>query len=93
MQRLKRCFVLLVVVSVIITLVPVALAEQAEKVNINTASVGELMKLKKIGKKYAERIEAYREKNGLFEKPEDIMKVKGIGHKTFELNAERITIE
>ena len=93
MKEVKRFFVLVVVVSVILALVPVVLAEQAEKVNINKASVTELMKLKKIGKKYAERIVAYREKNGEFEKPEDIMKVKGIGHKTFELNADRITVE
>jgi competence protein ComEA len=93
MEGVKRFFVLAVVVSVIMALVPVALAEQADKVNINEASVEELMKLKKIGQKYAERIVAYREKNGPFAKPEDITKVKGIGQKTFDLNADRITVE
>jgi len=85
MKNVRRFFVLAVVISVIMALVPVALAEQTDKVNINKASVTELMKLKKIGQKYAERIVAYREKNGPFEKPEDITKVKGIGQKTFEL--------
>ncbi len=93
MKEVKRFFVLVVVVSVVLALVPVVLAEQADKVNINKASVTELMKLKKIGQKYAERIVAYREKNGPFEKPEDITKVKGIGQKTFELNAEIITVQ
>jgi competence protein ComEA len=93
MEKVKRFLVLAVVVSFVMALIPVALAEQTEKVNINKASVTELMKLKKIGKKYAERIVAYRDKNGPFEKPEDITKVKGIGQKTFELNADKITVE
>jgi competence protein ComEA len=93
MKNVRRFFVLVVVVSVVMALVPVALADQVDKININKASVSELMKLKKIGQKYAERIVAYREKNGPFEKPEDITKVKGIGQKTFELNADRITVE
>ncbi len=93
MRQVRRFFVLVVVVSVIIALVPMALAEQAEKVNINKGSVTELTKLNKIGQKYAERIVAYREKNGPFEKPEDIIKVKGIGQKIFELNADIITVK
>jgi competence protein ComEA len=93
MKNVRRFFVLVVVVSVVMALVPVALADLVDKININKASVSELMKLKKIGQKYAERIVAYREKNGPFEKPEDITKVKGIGQKTFELNADRITVE
>jgi competence protein ComEA len=93
MKGVKKFFVLAVVVSVLMALVPVALAEQGDKININEASVTELMKLKKIGQKYAERIVAYREKNGPFQKPEDIVKVKGIGQKTFELNADKITVE
>jgi competence ComEA-like helix-hairpin-helix protein len=36
---------------------------------------------------------AYREKNGPFAKPEDIINVKGIGQKTFDLNADIITIK
>jgi len=93
MRQVRRFLVLVVVVSVVMALVPMALAEQAVKVNINKASVTELTKLKKIGQKYAERIVAYREKNGPFEKPEDIIKVKGIGQKTFELNADIITVK
>jgi competence protein ComEA len=93
MKDLKRFFALAVVVGLVIALVPVAIAEQADKVNINKATVAELTQLNKIGQKYAERIVAYREKNGDFEKPEDIMKVKGIGQKTFDLNADRITVE
>ena len=93
MKKVKRLFALVVVVSVVLALVPVAFAVQVEKININKASVEELMKLKKIGQKYAERIVAYREKNGPFKNPKDVMNVKGVGQKTFELNADIITVK
>ena len=93
MKKVKRLFALVVVVSVVLALVPVAFAVQVEKININKASVEELIKLKNIGQKYAERIVAYREKNGPFENPRDVMNVKGVGQKTFEMNADIITVK
>lgn len=62
------------------------------KVNINTASIEELSTLKNIGEKYAKRIIEYR-KAHKFEKPEEIMEVKGIGEKTYKLNKDIIIIE
>ena len=70
-----------------------ALAQQQVKVNINKASVNELSTLKRIGPSYAQRIVDYRQQNGPFEKPADIMKVRGIGLKTFEVNKDMITCE
>jgi competence protein ComEA len=70
-----------------------ALAQQQVKVNINKATVDELSTLKRIGPSYAQRIIDYRQENGPFEKPEDIMKVRGIGLKTFEANKDMITCE
>ena len=70
-----------------------ALAQEQVKVNINKASVNELSTLKRIGPSYAQRIVDYRKQNGPFEKPEDIMKVRGIGIKTFEANKDFITCE
>ncbi len=67
--------------------------EDAEMININTASAQELEQLYRVGPIYAVRIIEYREKNGPFEKPEDIMKVPGIGTKTFEKNKERISVK
>lgn len=55
----------------------------AKKVDINSASVKELQTLPQIGAVVAQRIVDYREENGRFSKIEDIMKVKGIGEKTF----------
>ena len=68
-------------------------AANAGKVNINTASVEELATLNKVGEKYAQRIVEYRETNGLFEKAEDIVNVKGIGPKIWEANKDRIVLE
>ena len=62
------------------------------KVNINTADQVELCTLKNIGDKYAQRIIDYR-KEHKFEKPEEIMEVKGIGPKIYELNKKRIIVK
>ncbi len=61
-----------------------------EKVNINRADAEELVTLKRIGPTVAARIVEYRVKNGPFKNPEDIMKVKGVGAKQFELIKDRI---
>jgi competence protein ComEA len=63
-----------------------------QQVNINEADSVTLASLKGIGKDRALKIIKYREQNGPFQKPEDIMKVKGIGKKIFEQNKDFITI-
>lgn len=55
----------------------------AKKIDINSASIKELQTLPQIGAAVAQRIVDYREKHGKFSKIEEIMKVKGIGEKTF----------
>ncbi|MBW2312158.1 MAG: helix-hairpin-helix domain-containing protein [Deltaproteobacteria bacterium] len=61
--------------------------------NLNTATLQELTELKRIGPAYAQKIIDYREKYGPFKKIEDLMKVKGIGQKTFDANKDMITVE
>lgn len=63
-----------------------------EMVNINTADVEELKKLKGIGPAMAQRIIDYREANGSFQAPEDIMQVKGIGKAKYAKLKEQIAI-
>ena len=55
-----------------------------QMININQADAKTLTTLKGIGNDRAVKIIEYREKNGPFQKIEDLMKVKGIGKKIFE---------
>jgi len=90
----KVQIIALSVVFAVVMLMGSALwAEETAKTNINSATVEELAKLKRIGPKYAARIVEYREKNGPFKNPEDITLVKGIGTKTFEVNKDNICVE
>ncbi len=61
-------------------------------ININTSGVDQLSKLPGIGKKKAERIISFRKKYGRFRRTREIMKVKGIGEKTFKKFAKRIRV-
>lgn len=64
----------------------------AKLININTAGADQLVKLPRIGEKIAQRIIEFRKKNGKFKKPADLMKVKGIGEKTFARLEKLITV-
>ena len=66
---------------------------KSNKVNINTASQTELETLSGIGPSTALKIINYREKNGDFEKIEDIKNVPGIGDAKFESLKESICIK
>lgn len=68
-------------------------APAAEKININTASLEELCRLKGIGPVIAERIIEYREANGVFKHAFEIMNVSGIGKAVYEDNKDIITVE
>jgi len=93
MTKMKKLLVVLLIVSFVFGVVHLAFAEDSQKININTATVKELIKLDRVGPAYAQRIIQYRQEQGPFQMPEDIMKVKGIGEKTFEANQDRITVE
>ena len=93
MKQTKRVVLVFVAISIMMMIIGTAYAQDTAKININKATIEELMKLEKVGGKYAQRIVEYREKNGPFKAPEDIMEVKGIGTKIWELNKNVITIK
>ncbi|MCK5003872.1 MAG: helix-hairpin-helix domain-containing protein [Candidatus Aminicenantes bacterium] len=66
--------------------------KKSGQININTAGIDQLSKLPGIGKKKAERIISFRKKHGRFRRTREIMKVKGIGEKTFKKFANRIRV-
>lgn len=68
-------------------------ASGATVININTASEQELMTLSGIGQAKAQQIIQYREENGLFDTPEDLMNVSGIGEKSFETLKDSIKVK
>lgn len=61
-------------------------------ININLASIEELLNIKGLGEKKASSIIKYREEHGNYESIEDIKKVDGIGDKLFESIKEFITV-
>lgn len=62
------------------------------KININTATSGELESLPGIGAAKAASIITYREQNGPFKEIEDLVNVSGIGAKSFEKLRDKIKV-
>jgi len=67
-------------------------SSKSRLININYANAQTLTKLPGIGKKKAERIISYRKKHGKFRRITDIMKISGIGEKTFKKFSRKIKV-
>lgn len=89
------CFAIFAVTNLIdrtqyVTLTPVVTTSpygdlpESEKININTATKEELMKLNGVGSVTAENIINYREHNNGFLDVDELTEVSGIGKKTLE---------
>ncbi|MDY6988238.1 MAG: helix-hairpin-helix domain-containing protein [Thermodesulfobacteriota bacterium] len=105
MKKFKHFLVLSLAVALVVAFVPTvfgagevqkgeseAHAMEGAKININTASMEELTQLKGVGEKYAAAIVQFRKAHGPFKQVEDMVKVPGIGSKTFEANKDKITV-
>lgn len=66
--------------------------EEVKLININNASIEELMSLSGIGESKAKEIIEYRNNNGLYKTIEEIKNVHGIGESIFEKIRTNITI-
>ncbi|MDZ7598476.1 MAG: helix-hairpin-helix domain-containing protein [Desulfobacterales bacterium] len=93
MKKIKKTLAVFSIFALLMLFSLNVYAQENGKVNINTATVQELVQLKGVGTQYAQRIVEFREANGPFQKPEDIMKVQGVGQKTWEMNKELIVLE
>ena len=88
-KQLMHCFLAFFIISLV---AGASLdAQAADKININTASVEELLELPGIGPSLAERIIEHRTAQP-FKTVEDLMEVKGIGGSKFEKIRDLITI-
>ena len=66
--------------------------QAASRININQASLEELMQLPGIGEAKAKMILDYRTQNGSFQKAEDIMKISGIKEGVYNKIKDSITV-
>lgn len=83
MTRLARA---LVVAAALLSAAPALAAKRtlapAERLDLNRATVSELMRLPGVGERRAQAIVAHRAK-GPFRRPEDVLAVKGLGKAWF----------
>ena len=84
-NRIHRFVAAALLAALVLTTGPAfaAATAPAGKVNLNTATLGQLEDLPGIGPALAARIVEHRQKNGAFKSVEDVMAVKGIGEKNF----------
>ncbi|MEJ2158020.1 MAG: helix-hairpin-helix domain-containing protein [Desulfobacteraceae bacterium] len=93
MKKAKMAVLTTITVALLMSWVVPSLVADMNKVNINDATLEELVTLDGVGDKVAAKIIAFRKKNGPFQKPEDLMMVKGIGQKMFDKNKDRIVVK
>lgn len=65
----------------------------AGKINLNTATVAELMTLPYVGEEMAKNIIEYREKHKGFKNIEELKAIKGVGKKKYENLKDLVTVE
>lgn len=66
---------------------------QQQTININTADIEGLTRLKGVGEKKAQAIISYRDEHGAFQSIEELAEVKGIGEAIVNQNREAIVLK
>lgn len=74
-------------------ILPVQRDPSTRKIDLNSASASELELLPHIGPVLSQRIVNYRKTRGKFRRIEDLMRVSGIGEKTFEKIKDLIAVD
>ncbi len=97
MQRLGKVLALGVLCGLVLGgaptfAAPTKPADASSRVNVNTASAGELARLPGIGPSKAQAIVEFRAKNGAFKSVDDLEKVPGIGAATIAKNRDNLTV-
>lgn len=70
-----------------------AKVESAERVNLNTADMAELEQLHGVGPKTAQAIMDFRDAQGEFTSPDQLLAIKGIGEKTLAKMRNQIVVQ
>ena len=83
MKKTFMTVLMTAVLSLALAAGAVTAQDQEHKVDLNRATIQELVELPGIGETVAARIVSYREENGGFRAPEELMNVRGIGEKTY----------
>ena len=91
MKKIKRNLIFVLTVLLLASFCQPAMAGKV-KININTAEKVQLITLKGVGDKIADRIIEHRKAHP-FKKIEDLMNVKGIGQKVFDKNKDLISVK
>ena len=92
MRNFKKMLTVWILVFMSLIVATGSYAAEGAKIDINRASAEELTRLTGVGPSHAAAIVAFREKNGPFKEPEDLMQVPRIGRKTFEKNKDLIVV-
>jgi competence protein ComEA len=98
-KTMRKSLPIFMAALVMASLGAAALADQTPSsategvVNINTADAAQLALLPRVGLKAAQRIVDYRTQHGKFQKPTDIMQVKGFGDKSYERLSAYIVVD
>jgi competence protein ComEA len=92
MQRI-RAYILPRVLILAAAFAPSAAGQASDaRINLNTATIGQLMQLPGIGQTFAARIVEHRGRHGMFKRPQDVIIVRGMSAKRYRRIAHLLRI-